>query len=479
MNAKLQRTVLFIAAVMLTWPAIAHSFEFPYLLKDPMRTAPEVMQKGVTLPGDSTPIPLSVHKDFTKPLSLNEAVDLALSNNQTVKSAWADIKVQAGALGEAYAPYLPTIQGIVNYTQDRIDYSDSRYISSDRGRFNVQASLNWRIFDFGGRTANRYSAQNLLAAALASYDATLQDALSKVVQAYFDATTAASSLKAKVLDEEIARTTLHSAQEREARGTVSQLDTLRAKTALAKASLDRSRAQGDYQKSLAVLRRHLGLPSGRDLTLPPELDDQFGADVESKELALWLENAQKNHPAIVAAKKQVDSAQEQVNAAKSAGLPTLNMAANYYQNTSPGQAVTASSAQETTVILGITIPFFDGFSSTYKIRGAQAKVEKQKAALADTELQVAMSIIRSYADTTSALQNLEASAALLSSAQSALASSQRKYDKGAADITELLSTQTALADAWSERVRCLAEWRSSRLQLLANAGRMGRFAVVK
>ena len=123
-----------------------------------------------------------------------------------------------------------------------------------------------------------------------------------------------------------------------------------------------------------------------------------------------------------------------------------------------------------------TLPLFDGFASTYKVRGAQARVEKRVAALADTEQQVAVGVIRAYADTSSALQNLDASATLLASAQSSLTVSQRKYNKGAADITEVLSTQAALADALNERVRCLSEWNSARLHLLASAGRMGRFA---
>lgn len=42
---------------------------------------------------------------------------------------------------------------------------------------------------------------------------------------------------------------------------------------------------------------------------------------------------------------------------------------------------------------------------------------------------------------------------------------------------KILSTQSALADARQERVRCLAEWHSARLRLLASAGQMGRFAV--
>lgn len=500
MNAKLLRTAVpFLTALALAWPTFAQSFELPYFFSDPLRdvpdtikkrvselpyvfsdplkTMPDVVEKGVILPGDGTPIPRSVQKDFTQPLTLAESVDLALSNNQKVKGAWADIKVQADVLGQVYATYLPVINASTNWTNDHLHYSDSRYTSTDVNRYTAQASATWRIFDFGGRSANRDAAKNVLAAALASYDATLQEALAGVIQAYFDAMTAGASLTAKIQDEEIAQSTLHSARDREARGTISQSDTLRATTALARATLDKNRALGNYQKTVAVLRHYLGLPGNAELLLPSELTEHLDGIVESKELSLWLEEAQKNHPSIVAARRQLEAAKKGVIVTKSAGLPTVNLSGNYYQNTRPGEAVTPSGARETTLMVSLSIPIFDGFASTYKLRGAQADVEKEAATLADKEQQVAMEIIKAYADTTSALRNLEASAMLLESARSALAVSQRRYNKGAADIIEVLSTQSALADAWNERIRCLAEWHSARLQLLANAGKMGRCAV--
>jgi outer membrane protein len=88
-----------------------------------------------------------------------------------------------------------------------------------------------------------------------------------------------------------------------------------------------------------------------------------------------------------------------------------------------------------------------------------------------------MEVVKAHADAESALQNLEASQTLLTAAQNALASSQRKFERGAADILEMLSTQSALADAQQERIRCLAEWHSSRLRLLATAGTLGRSAI--
>lgn len=47
-------------------------------------------------------------------------------------------------------------------------------------------------------------------------------------------------------------------------------------------------------------------------------------------------------------------------------------------------------------------------------------------------------------------------------------------DRGVADILEMLHVQAALTDAEQERVSSLADWRSARLQLLANVGVIGR-----
>lgn len=479
MKGKARKVVMPLAAAIFMLPAMSEAFEFPYLLKDPLSAMPEVVEKGVVLPGDNSPIPRDFRKDFTQPLALHEAVDMALSSNPKISSAWADIKVQAGSLGESYATYLPTLSAIANWTLDSIHYSSSNYASSDTNRFNVQASLNWRILDFGGRDANRRSADKLLTAALSTYDATIQDSLTSVVQAYFDSMSASALLRAKRENVEIARGTLRSAEEREARGVVSKSDTLRATTELSKALLEQNRAEGDYQKSLAILARYIGLSDSSGINLPSDLDErQVVEEGTKKSLAAWLEDAKK-HPAILSAKKQLDAASEQVTVSKSSGLPTLNFSANYYQNTSPGQAVTRVSAQEATLIVGVSIPIFEGFTTTYKVRGAQAKMEKQKAVLTDTEQQVAMNVIKAYSGAESSMKNLDASALLLRSAKEALVVSQRKYDKGAADITELLSTQSALADARNERVRCLADWNSARLQLLSSAGAMGRYAVTQ
>ena len=476
-NRNRNRICALIAIFVLACQTPVFAFNFPDPATDPFKTAPAVIQRGATLPGDRAPISCSAQKDFTQPLALGEAVDFALCNNPQIKSAWADIKIKAGALGEAHSAFLPMVTGSLNLANDQLGYPSSDIPASSSDRATFQGGLTWRIFDFGGRAANHHAAESLLTAALANHSATLQRALAAVIQAYFDAMTAKATLKATTEGEKIAQMTLTSAQARQENGAVSLADTLRATTALAKAVLENNRAQGAYQKGMAVLGHILGVPGNKGIVLPEELNADT-AEI-GKDLDRWLEETRKNHPAIVAANAQVRAAQEKVTVARSAGLPTLNFAGNYYQNTRPGQTVTPTETTETTLMAMVNIPFFEGFSSVYKIRGAQAEVEQKEAELADTEYRIALELIKSYADAAAALQNLDASANLLAAAQEAIAVSQRRYEKGAADITEILSTLSTLSDAQRERIRCLADWHSARLRLLASAGQIGKRAVAE
>lgn len=467
-------------AVLTAAPA-AQAFDPLFPLDDPLLAVPEVIDSGTVLPGDAAPPPCPAQydfdSDFAEPLALAVAVDVALCNNPQIRSVWAAIKIQAGAVGEARAAYLPTISGTASRLRNRTRYPDSSVPDSRVTGQTRHGALTWRLLDFGGREANREAANSMLSAAIATHDATLQKTLASVIQAYFDAQTAGASIRARDQSRQIAASTLESVQRRKLRGVASRGDVLQADTALAKATLESNRATGDYQKAMAVLTYVLGVPPQARITLADDLADD--ATQEANSLEMWLEEARNNHPAISAARAQWEAAKRKVAAVRSEGLPTIDVTANHYRNGYPGQGLTTTQSRVDTVGVMLTVPFFDGFSRTYKIRGVEAQVEQREAELQDTEHSVLMEVVKTHADAVASLQNLQASERLLQSAQASLESSQRKFERGAADIVEMLNVQAALADARLERIRSLSEWRSSRLRLLASAGLLGREAVAR
>ncbi len=457
----------------------AWGIEFPYMLQEPLLTRPDVLKQGVTLPGDGASLACASQslesQSLKGPLALETAVDMALCHNPQVKETWAAIKVQAGALGEARAAYMPTLNATVSKLHNDTRYTDGTFPDTSNSGKTKYANLTWRLFDFGTRSANLESANQLLTGALATHDAALQKVLTSVVSAYFDAMTAEATLTARTTTVELATGTLQTTQRREARGVAAVSDTLQARAALAKAQLALSRAQGDSQKTRSVLMYAMGLPTTTPLLLPDE--HRSTTYVSVQDLNQWLNDAQERHPAIAAARAQLAASKAKVSAVQAEGLPTLDYTQNHYQNGYPNQGLSSTNSKVNTVGFTLNVPLFEGFARTYKVRGAQAQSEQSEAQLQDTELRILMDVVKAHVDAQSSFENLQASKQLLKAAEASVQSSQKRYNKGAADILELLSTLNILADAQQERVRCLSDWRSARLRLMSSAGVLGRYAL--
>jgi outer membrane protein len=446
-------------------------------VRDPLLARPPILDAQDE--ADDVPpcnIRATVQEAMAAPLSLAHAVEVAMCHNPQLRSAWAAIKGQAAQVGQARAAYLPTINLSMSRLRQRMQYPDALVNANTEQTSTAKyGTLTWRLLDFGGRDANRRAANATLAAALASHNAALQHMMSNVVGLYFDAETAWATHEAKEKNEALARLTLETAQKREMRGAGATSDTLQAKTALARAELDNARAQGAYDKAIVALIVGMGLPADeanwQNMTLARETEEPDQG--WQQELTNWLQMARIAHPAIVSAKAQLEAARERLTIVQSEGLPTLDLTASQYVNGYPNQGLSASHSIQRIVGLQLNIPLFDGFSRTYKVREAQAQIETKAAELRDVETQVLGEVAKAYADAASALRNLESSRRLRIAAEDALTTVRKKYDRGVADITEMLSVQAALADAEQEKIRAQAEWRSAKLRLLANAGQIG------
>jgi outer membrane protein len=439
------------------------------VLDDPLQTRPATLQDAVDEAGAACPAPV----DLQAPLTPQAAADVALCNNARLRESWAAIKFQAAALGQARAAYLPTLQGTLGRLDTRTRGGNAQAASTLGTTSDVEFS--WRLFDFGAREANESAADHELAAALRSREALLSATLLAVVQAYYAAATAQSAVATAEQDAAVARATLESASRRSRRGSAAESDVLQAQTALAKAALAQRRAEGARDKALSVLAYAMGLPAQARPVLADVQEDVDAQRLQELDEGLdaLLARVRERHPAIAAAREQLAAARERVAAAQAAGLPTIDLSIDRYQNGYPGQGLSPTRSVVRTVGVMLTIPLFDGFAGRYRVASARATVEQDQSTLLDVEQQTLGDIVRAHADARAALGGLRESRDLLDSAERALAAAQRRYERGAGDIVELLATEQALADARQERLRTLSDWRAARLHLLVGLGRDG------
>lgn len=409
------------------------------------------------------------------PLALAQVLRLALCRNPQMTAAIAQVKAQAAALGSAGASYWPTLSAAIGQNSDQINYPDADYLNS--GPVDVSTtsvSLNWRLLDFGGRAAAQRAAQAQLDAALASLEATALKTQSDVTSAYFDAQSANASMAAQKDLQYLAQQTLQTLGRMQARGAAAQGQVMQASAELAKIRLSMSRAKAALAKSLTELATQMAVaqdaaPMLQDtnpdanIGLPPDLAQQLQAP-----LADLYAQAQAQHPEIVAARAQMLAAQERLSASTSEGRPTLDLAVNYYENGRPNQSLSSNKTQETLAGLTLNIPLFDGFASTYKVRRAEADLERAQAALVDAEQRTYASIDKAQSQARNAWESVQFATEWEKAAMELAATTQRKLEQGAADLSEYLRTRSSVVEAQQERWRSLAEWQSAAQQLLSS-----------
>ncbi|MBN9421615.1 MAG: transporter [Candidatus Accumulibacter sp. 66-26] len=402
-----------------------------------------------------------------------QAVDMALCNNPQTRAVWANARAQAAQVGIAQGAYLPTLDGKLAAT--RVDNSLSS-VSTGQQK-SAALTLSWLLFDFGTRAANLESARQLLSAASATLDASVQSLFLSALQAYYNAQATRAALAAAQESEKASRESFVAAESRYKVGTGTPADRLQAQTAWSQATLNRIRAEGDLRNAQGVLANVMGLDANRPLALAelpagaPEAGSGNGNGesyaAAEQDVAALVAEARRRRPDLQAAEAQLKAAQAGIDAARGAGLPTVVLGAGQTWQDAGGISGNGSS-------LGLTLnlPLFSGFGTTYKVRAAQAQSESLAAQRDQLSQQISLDVWRAYQSLTTAGQSLKTTADLLASAEQSERVALGRYKAGVGNILDVLNAQSALAAARQQRIQALLDWRVYRATLAQSLGNL-------
>jgi outer membrane protein len=388
----------------------------------------------------------------------------------------------AATVGENLATYLPTVSGTAEYGSSYVD-TKVKDKPSLQSRFSQPTNtesitLAWLLYDFGGRGATVRSSKLLLTAAQATQNLTLQTVLAGTASGYYAAQAAGATVDASLRVEADAKQTLDAATARYKAGVAPITDQLQATTASAQAVYQRVKAEGSLRVAVGALAVDMSLPADTPLQLvgldqSPLPDGSFMPEVHD-----LIEEAVQTHPSVVAARAQWQSALEEVRVAHAQGLPILSLSGSASRSDQPvsesiGLPEYPSVSRDASIGLNVTIPLFDGFARGYKIRQAEAQAESEAEALRAAEQQVASTVWSSFQVLQTATENLGTTDVLVRSARESFKASERRYQSGVGAITDALTAQSALAMAEQQYIQAQLDWRTARIALALNLGRLG------
>jgi outer membrane protein TolC len=411
-----------------------------------------------------------------EPLSLRDAVRVALRQNKGLAAASASLNAVATRADQARAGLLPK----VNYSESWTAGNNPVYVFGallsqheftaarfDVGILNRPGALNnfqslitvdQTLYDAGQTSAQVTSAG--LARDLSGEDKRRVEmqVIGGVLRAYYGATLAAESLTTAAQARRSAEADLKRAEDVRAAGMSTDADVLSIRVHMAAVTEQQIQRAADLDVARAALNDVLGvaLDSAHVLTTP-----MAALDLPEMTLDALEKEASDRRPEVRQMRLASDLARSQADTARSAYLPRVVFHAAWEADRK--RFLTDGGANWLTSI-GLRWNLFNGNADKARVRESMFAVGRAQAEAQRADSAVRLEVRRAWAALSGARQRIEVAKAAAEEAAESLRITQNRYQAGMTTVTELLRNETAVLET---RTRYLAAIHDQRLAAAA------------
>lgn len=186
------------------------------------------------------------------------------------------------------------------------------------------------------------------------------------------------------------------------------------------------------------------------------LSGQLPVDDITAEVEELLEFAKHNRPDLAASYAKIIQSEMDTIVAQSQGLPTIRSSANFQQ----GKNSTPSGSSSRSYRGGITMdmPIFNGFMNVNKVLKAKENTAVAEANFERLLQTVALEVVTSYNTYTATKNSLVSAEAFYEQAKESYFYASQLYQAGSGTMMHLMKTQSTLADAEAKKIQAKSEW---------------------
>ena len=403
--------------------------------------------------------------DKASPLTLTQAVTIALEKNPQRKAALADAKAAAADVREARSFLLPhvTFSETATRGNDPVyvfgsKLQQQRFTSADfaLNLLNTPTPLNnfssrfggtWNLFDSFATWRGVRRAERGKEAANHQLERADQEVVFGAINAYDDVLLAKKELE---VAEQATKTTQAIFDRSKARvdsGVAVESDLLNAHVRLAERKQELIRAQNNVSLARAELARAMGISTDKDTEPVETLAER---SLPQKSLEELEKQAMEARPDLKRVQSEEAAQQQSVAIAKSSFGPRVNAFADWEADNPT--FVSGGGGNHWMAGIEVQVDLFQGGARRAKLQHEQAAKEKVAALKEAARDAIRLEVRRAYYDFDAARQQVEVAKAAIAQAQESLRITQNRYESGVSTITDLLSAEEAAsrsqADYW-------------------------------
>ncbi|WP_169834973.1 TolC family protein [Pandoraea oxalativorans] len=407
------------------------------------------------------------------PLSLTQAIRLGLQRDPQIAQSWAEVRARAARVTVARAAYLPSASAgaDVSMTSDALATPGGVSRRAGSGReASGEVGASWLLFDVGERDALLDREKYRLEIAEALTDVSLQQAIFDVAKAHYLARDAYARLRIARDGELFSQQILKAACARFDAGAGALVEVLRARTAHGKYVLLRLDAVADVVARSSELASLVGAPLDTIFTLGDDGAEGAAGTSPPAPVDVMMADLERRHPLLRKANAEILAEKAAADAARHAWGPTLTLVAGVDGSESFGTSYDVRPGLRASIGIRIRIPLFDGGLRKHRAREAEARVDLAAERKRGVLREVTSQIWRRHRALLSLSRRRSVEVRLSGDARQSRDIARERYREGVGSIEEIISAQTALADAQDTLRASRTRWHLERLALAASLG---------
>ena len=416
-----------------------------------------------------------------EPLSLTEAIHIAVEQNPEIKAAQFHMDAVKSNSVKAQSGFYPQLNFAQSFnrttnpmwafgtklnqsTITQGDFDPTRLNDPDPiNNFASTFLLSWSIYE-GGRTKIGWeqAKQNLSIASL-TLERTRQNVIARTAAAYVGLVLAQKNIMVTKQALETSNANLKMIQSRYDSGFVVKSDLLRAMVYIADLEQQQLLAESRFKISEAMLNASMG--SGDANSLNPVTPLTIGAEINGT-IDTWIDTALSKRPEMKNLRLEEEIAKKEVDKSRAGHYPDVNLVGNYEINSEDF----SDSADNYTLGAVVRVNIFSGNRISEETKAAKSMLGRVHQMQKSIELGIKVQVREAFLKTKSARKRINVAKTAVDQAEEGLRIVKNRYNNGLLTIVGLLDAELSRQQANTNYFKALHDYKVARVELELAAG---------
>lgn len=396
-----------------------------------------------------------------KTLTLNQAIDMALTSNLTLKqssnqSAQGKINIQR-AKSNFYPDFSVSGRATENYDKS-INSTNGQYEADHSSAFSLSADSTFNLFNGFYDQASLNQSKLESQALDQNLERTKQTIIFQAISKFITVVTAQELIAVEQENLKAQQELLSQVEDFYKTGRRPVTDFYQQQAEISQAEYRLLSAERNYNVYKLQLLEFLGQsPADNYMVIDPGITELTALVAKLDKEAL-LKEALQNRADISAQKLQILATSQELKATRSGYYPKLSLFAGLGSSYSGKNQAVHFSDQffdnnlSGHIGLSLSVPIFDKFRTRYSVASLHLNMENQQLEMEKLVRQVSVEVQQAVADYGTAGKQMDVAETQLKYTTAALASLQERYHVNAATMTELTQMRARNLQAIYDRV---------------------------